>query len=80
MDIQNIIRQCQQRKVSDIHVVCGLPIRIRIDGSLVDYDEHVMTHEDCEDIARQLVGSELDSIQSGGEIDCAITADGDIRC
>ena len=80
MDIQNIIRQCQQRKVSDIHVVCGLPIRIRIDGSLVDYDEHVMTHEDCEDIARQLVGNELDSIQSGGEIDCAITADGDIRC
>lgn len=80
MDITKIIRKCQQANVSDIHVVYGKPLRIRIDGSLRDYNDHVLTDEDCKRIAADLAGSRLERIKGIGEIDFAETIDGDIRC
>lgn len=56
MNIVEIIKESQIRRASDIHVVHGLPIRIRIDGTLENYDDHVLGHEDCDSIAKQLLG------------------------
>lgn len=80
MDINKIIRIGQQNKASDIHVVCGLPIRFRIDGSLRDFDEHIVTDAECKDVAQQLLGEDFKHFDKAGEVDCARTIDGDIRC
>lgn len=80
MNITQIIRQAQQMKASDIHVVHGLPIRCRIDGSLKNFDEKVLTDEDCQAVAEELIGSRVKEIEEIGEIDSAVTVDGDIRC
>ena len=78
MDIVKIIREAQRMRVSDIHIVFGLPIRIRKSGRLIDFDDHVLTDEDCDSIARQLLdGTEMPVC---GEIDSSGTFDGDIRC
>ncbi|NLL91051.1 MAG: PilT/PilU family type 4a pilus ATPase [Ruminococcaceae bacterium] len=80
MNIINIIRESKTRGASDIHIVCGLPVRIRINGSLVNYDYNVLTHEDCDDIARQLLGEKYKLLDSVGEVDAAGTFADNIRC
>ena len=80
MNISEIISNARDRKASDIHVVCGLPIRIRVNGSLRDFDDAVLTHDDCEDIAQQLAGTRYESMRDIGELDLAETYCGTIRC
>ena len=79
MDMDALVAQAQARRVSDIHIVCGLPVRTRIDGQLVDFGEHVLTHDDCEQIARELCGTAYKSIEECGELDFARTLGG-FRC
>ena len=33
--IENIIAKASEMKGSDIHIVCGIPVRVRVDGKLV---------------------------------------------
>ncbi len=80
MNIIAIIQEAQIRRASDIHVVYGLPVRIRIDGALVNYDDNVLTHEDCNDIAKQLLGAKYQLLESVGEVDAAGTFADNIRC
>ncbi|MDO4961279.1 MAG: type IV pilus twitching motility protein PilT [Eubacteriales bacterium] len=82
MNINEIIINSMNRNASDIHVVCGLPVRIRIHGELTDYDEHVLTHEDCEEIAFALAGEDYKQIEEIGELDFARSipvGDGSLR-
>ena len=46
--IPELVNIARSKRSSDIHIVYGIPIRIRIDGRLTDLDNNVMTHEDCE--------------------------------
>ncbi|MGI6072139.1 MAG: type IV pilus twitching motility protein PilT [Lachnospiraceae bacterium] len=80
MNIKEIIRESQIRRASDIHVVYGLPVRIRVDGTLENYDDNVLTHEDCDDIARQLLDEKYKLLESVGEVDAAATFADNIRC
>jgi twitching motility protein PilT len=80
MNIIEIIKESQIRRASDIHVVHGLPIRIRIDGTLENYDDHVLGHEDCDSIAKQLLGEKYTLLESVGEVDGAGTFADNIRC
>ena len=52
--IPELVDKARQLRSSDIHIVCGIPIRLRIDGSLQNLDDNVMTHDDCENYAREL--------------------------
>lgn len=68
----SIISQAHERRASDIHIVRGLPIRLRIDGQLENLNESVMTDEDCRRIAEFLAGeksgiTEMDSSGTYGE-------------
>ena len=80
MDINELIRSAQARRASDVHIVRGLPVRVRVDGRLENLNDTVLTHEDCEAIARELCGDRYESIRTTGELDFARTFDGDIRC
>mgnify|MGYP000011053843 CR=1 FL=1 len=79
-ELTRVIQESRSRRASDIHIVKGLPIRIRIDGALQDYDDHILTAEDCEAYAREMAGDEFKQIETIGELDLAITFDGGIRC
>lgn len=79
-NLTKVIYDARARRASDVHIVCGLPIRIRIDGELSNYDDHVLTAADCEAYAREMAGDDYELIKNIGEIDLAVTFDGGIRC
>ena len=80
MNITQIIEASREKRASDIHIVCGLPVRIRVDGELVNFDEMVLSHEDCEAYARELLGEGYKEIGKIGETDFATTFTDGIRC
>ncbi len=77
--IQQIIEQAYQMRASDIHIVCGIPIRVRIDGRLSNFDNNIMTEDDCEGYARML-SNRYDQIARIGEQDFAFTSVDGVRC
>ena len=76
MFAEEVVRQAAELGASDIHLVKGLPVRVRIDGSLQDMGSRNLSHEDCEKIAMELGGEKYDSIRSIGELDLGGTMAG----
>ena len=78
LTVEEIVKRAKASRASDIHIVRGIPIRMRVDGRLVDLDDNVLTHEDCEEYAQELSprSHEIDKI---GEMDLAVGFD-NIRC
>ena len=79
LSMPEIIARAQKLRASDIHIVCGIPIRLRIDGKLQNLDDNVMTAEDCEAYARDL-SNHYDAIAEIGEQDLAIGFPDGTRC
>ncbi len=77
--ITQIIAEAQRCRASDIHIVRGIPIRIRVDGRLLDLMPQVMTAADCEAYARELT-HHYEDIESIGEQDLAIGFSDGTRC
>ena len=63
LDIHHIVNSAHDRRASDIHIVCGLPIRIRVDGQLENLDEYVLTHDDCDAIGYALAGDDFETVK-----------------
>ena len=66
-------------RASDIHIVAGIPVRIRVDGKLINLNDQVMTEEACEALARSLSNT-YDEMAHIGEQDLAVTTPEGIRC
>lgn len=77
--IPELVASARAQRASDIHIVCGIPIRVRIDGQLHSFDDNVMTDEDCEFYARQM-STHYEAIQEIGEQDLAISMPDGTRC
>ena len=77
--LPEIIAMAKERRASDIHIVCGVPIRIRVDGELVDLNDDVLNEGDCESYARE-ISVHYDEIRYIGEQDLAVTFAGETRC
>ena len=77
--IPDLVKSAQSLRASDVHIVCGIPIRIRIDGRLHDFDKNVLTQEDCEHYCRQL-SKRYDAIAEIGEPDLAVSMPDGTRC
>lgn len=78
-DIERIVELGHAQGASDIHFVCGLPVKFRVSGMLVDggvCNNQPLTHEACEVIARQLAGEGYKRMESIGEADLAKTLAG----
>lgn len=71
MNVEQLIAQAKELKASDIHLVAGLPVRARIDGSIVNVTDVPLTAENCLDLAEQLAGGL--NLNSAGEHDLAAT-------
>ena len=77
--LPEIISQAQHLRASDIHIVCGIPIRVRVDGKLHNLDENVMTAQDCEEYAKE-ISYHYEDIAQIGEQDLAIGFEDGTRC
>ena len=77
--LPEIIAQAQHLRASDIHIVCGIPIRVRVDGKLHNLDENVMTAQDCEEYAKE-ISYHYEDIAQIGEQDLALGFEDGTRC
>ena len=79
LSAEKIIDLAHAANASDVHIVCGLPIKFRIHGRLVNggvEGDAKLTHDDCEELARELAGKDYDDIAKIGEWDGAATLAG----
>lgn len=79
MNIHDYIKKAASDRASDIHLVCGLTPRYRVDGSICELDTIILTPDDCRETARELAGEYFDSLEETGELDLALSIDG-VRC
>ena len=81
LPLQELITTARASRGSDIHLVRGLPPRMRVDGVLTDMPGTApLTAEDCEAYARLMAGDAYEDMSEIGEADLALTFPGDIRC
>ncbi|NLU25175.1 MAG: PilT/PilU family type 4a pilus ATPase [Clostridiales bacterium] len=77
--IREIVAGARAKNASDVHIVCGIPVRYRINGSLVSLDEEILTEKDCIRIANELTDGQYEEVAAKGEMDFAATVSG-VRC
>lgn len=74
--MEHIITKAAEMKASDIHIVCGIPVRFRVDGELTDMDSHVVTEEECVNYAKAFGEEAFRITKEVGEADLAVTVCG----
>lgn len=77
MKIEELIIKAKEDGASDIHLVCGVAPRYRLDGELINMSSIPLSHEDCEAYAQELAGEEYKKIKDMGELDLAKTIAGE---
>lgn len=79
MNVEELITAAHRVNASDVHLVCGLPVKFRVGGYLVNAGvngDEPLSHDDCERFARELAGHDFDRIERIGELDRAETIAG----
>lgn len=76
MNVEQLIHHAHEVGASDIHLVYGVPPKFRVNGSLVSATETPLTHEELEQVARDLAGENYKQIETIGEYDMALTVAG----
>ncbi len=79
MNINHYIEKAKHDRASDIHLVCGLPPKYRVDGEIRDLDIAPLTTQQCQAMAQALAGDGFSQLESVGELDLALTISG-VRC
>jgi twitching motility protein PilT len=79
MTITELIAKAKADRASDIHLVCGLTSRYRVDGRIQELDQEILTPQLCEAYARELAGDAYETLAEVGELDMALTV-ADTRC
>ncbi len=81
LPLNDIISQARALRASDVHLVRGLPPRVRIDGVLRDLPDALpLTEDDCEAYARLMAGEAYPEMSQIGELDLALPFPGGVRC
>ena len=73
MTVEELIAQAKRDRASDVHLVRGLTPRYRVDGEIREMRPEVLTIEQCEAFAKQLIGDGFDEAREIGEADLALT-------
>ena len=79
MTVDELVAMAHEAGASDVHIICNLPPKYRIDGQLENMCEDALTADDCRQIARYLAGDYYDSFCEVGELDAAEYYAG-VRC
>ncbi len=79
MKTEAFVEKALQDRASDVHLVCGLVPRYRVDGAVQEMGGAPLTAEDCAAIALELAGGDFRKAEVVGEADLAMTVAG-VRC
>ena len=79
LSVKELVCKARAAGASDVHVVCGISPRYRVDGKLQDMGYPVMWPEDCESIAKELAGKAFPDLAVRGELDLSETIE-EVRC
>ncbi len=81
INITSLVEKARSDGASDIHVICGLPPKYRLNGDLEDMESQICSKDDCIALARELSGgeAEFEELMKHGELDAAGTFSGS-RC
>ena len=79
MTVAQLIEKAKADRASDVHLVCGLTPRCRVDGSMRELAPDVLDAEQCLAYAKELSGELFLTMQEVGEADFAKTLGG-VRC
>lgn len=79
MTINDYIEKARGAGASDIHLVCGLPPKHRVDGEILDMNSVPLTESQCQTLAQELAGKHFPELETTGELDLALTIAG-VRC
>lgn len=71
MTIDQIVARAAELRASDVHIVRGLPLRVRVNGALTDMGGEPLSHGDCEAYALALAGDAYRAMEEKGELDLA---------
>lgn len=71
MTIEQLVAKARQDGASDIHLICGLPPKYRLDGLLENMTDEPLTQDDCVDLSKWLAGSGWKDYEAIGELDSA---------
>ena len=77
MTIEQLILKAKEDNASDIHLICGIVPKYRVDGELKDMSSTPLTAEQCEEYAKELAGDKYEEIRTIGELDLAETIAGE---
>ena len=77
--VDELVKIAFNYNASDIHFICGLPIKYRVDGELENMDENILYKEDCIYYAKELCQDSYKELNEVGEVDLSNTFAG-IRC
>ncbi len=77
LSIEELVALGAQKGASDLHLICGLAPKGRIDGQLENLVDEVLDDADCNKIARDLAEDEYEKIEKIGELDLARTLAGE---
>lgn len=79
-NIEDLTEQAKRNGASDIHLVCGLPPKYRLDGQLENMADQRLTEEDCEALCQELAKDAMyEKLEYTGELDFSRELHG-IRC
>lgn len=56
MNINAYIEKAREDRASDLHLVCALPPKYRVDGEIRDLEPTPLTAQQCGEMARELAG------------------------
>lgn len=73
LDINTLVELASQKHASDIHIICDMPVKCRIDGNIVDMTDEIANSEQMEIFARYLLGDNFKKVESIGEADVGFT-------
>lgn len=77
MRLEELIIKAKEDGASDIHLVCGLAPKYRLDGELINMGSTLLLHMDCEAYAQEIAGEDYKKIEVIGELDLAKTIAGE---
>lgn len=78
--IEELILMAKNAGASDVHLVCGLPPKYRLDGQLENMAEERLSKEDCECLCKELAGEAFkEAIAMAKELDFSREYEG-TRC
>ena len=79
-NFKEIVHTAVEREASDLHMTVGLPPIYRIDGDLINAADTPLTEEDIVSAVRLLANEkQIEELKRHGEVDFAVTFDGEIR-